>query len=68
MFHQLVLLVVAEALIAASVFIPGDFIVPVLVATLLFSYMIMLFCVRMQVVYFDLAKIERADLKKYYAK
>ena len=67
-FNQFWLLVLAEALIAASVFIPADAVVPVLVATLFYAFMIMLFCVRMHVVYFDRAQMERADLKKYYDK
>lgn len=35
-------------------------------ATVLFTLMTAIFCVRMQVVYFDRAQIERADLKHYY--
>lgn len=67
-FHQFLLLFIAEVLIIASVFIPGDVMIPVLVATVFYTYMMMLFCVRMQVVYFDRAQIERADLKTYYGK
>lgn len=66
--NQLWLLVLSEGVIAASVFIPADNVVPTLVATAFYAYMIMLFCVRMQVVYFDRAQIERADLTTYYGR
>lgn len=36
--------------------------------TLLYSFLIMIFCVRMQMAYFDRDNIERADLTKYYQK
>lgn len=35
-------------------------------ATVLYMFMTVMFCVRMQVAYFDRAQLERADLKKYY--
>ena len=35
-------------------------------AAVLYMFMTVMFCVRMQVVYFDRAQLERADLKKYY--
>jgi hypothetical protein len=35
-------------------------------ATALYTCMISIFCVRMQIVYFDRAQMERMDLKKYY--
>lgn len=36
--------------------------------TLLYSFIIMIYCVRMQMAYFDRDNIERADLTKYYNK
>ena len=36
--------------------------------TLLYSFIIMIYCVRMQMAYFDRDNIERADLTKYYQK
>lgn len=36
--------------------------------TLLYSFLIMVFCVRMQITYFDRDHMERADLVKYYQK
>ena len=60
-------LIFAEALITASVLLmPNTGIVSVLVATVLYAFMIMQFCVRMQVVYFDREQIERQDLKPSY--
>ena len=61
-------MVVAEGLIAAIVFIPSDNVLPSIVAIVFYAFMIMLFCVRMQIVYFDRTQMERADLKPYYAK
>ncbi|MGN1062580.1 MAG: hypothetical protein ACI4RO_05555, partial [Candidatus Scatosoma sp.] len=36
------------------------------IATVIFTFLILLFVTRMQVAYFDCAQIERADLKTYY--
>ena len=63
---QFILLFISEIFISASLFIPADNVVPVMVASILYSFMMMVFCVRMQIVYFDRAQIERADLKSYY--
>ena len=68
LLSQFLLMVVAEGLIAASVFIPSDNVLPSIVAIVFYAFMIMLFCVRMQIVYFDRTQMERADLKPYYAK
>lgn len=66
-FSQLISMVVAEALISASVLLlPNMEIVSIIVATVLYMFMILLFCVRMQVVYFDREQIERLDLKPSY--
>jgi hypothetical protein len=59
----------AELLISASVLLlPRMEIVSIVVATVLYAFMIMQFCVRMQVVYFDREQIERQDLKPSYYK
>ena len=63
---QFMLLFISEVLISASLFIPADNVVPVVVATVLYVFMMVVFCVRMQIVYFDRAQIDRADLKSYY--
>ncbi len=68
LINQFVLLFISEVLISASLFIPMDNVLPVLVATILYAFMMMVFCVRMQIVYFDRVQIERADLKSYYEK
>ena len=60
-------LILAElAITATTLFLPGAWSVSVLVTTLLYAMMILLFCVRMQIVYFDREQIEREDLKRYY--
>lgn len=57
---------VAEILLAlCCLFVPGK-IAGFVLATALYAFMTAIFCVRMQVVYFDRAQLERADLKKYY--
>ena len=38
----------------------------VVIAAILYAFMTLMFCVRMQVIYFDRAQLERADLKNYY--
>jgi len=64
---QTLSLFVAEAAItAATLYVPGAPIVSVLVATVCYAMVILQFCVRMQILYFDREQIERADLKKYY--
>lgn len=60
-------LLLAEGAIAAvTLFLPASPLVSVLVATALYAVLMLQFCVRMQIVYFDRGQIERADLKKYY--
>lgn len=58
-------LTVAEiGILLCAYFAPS--VVVLIVATLLYAILILSFCVRMQVVYFDRAGLERVDLKKYY--
>lgn len=62
---QAIFLLVSGLFVGASVvFIEGG-LVAFLVATVLYTFMILSYCIRMQIVYFDRAQIERADLKKY---
>lgn len=62
---QLLFLFVTETLTCLCVaFVPDPFVFR-LVTTALFSILIMVFCVRMQIAYFDRDHIERADLKRY---
>lgn len=46
-------------------FAPNPFVFTLL-TTLLYAFVIMIYCVRMQIAYFDLDNIERADVSKYY--
>ncbi len=63
---QLCVLLFAEILISAcAVLLPTSLIFNIIVAVL-FSFIIMLYCVRMQIAYFDRDHIERADIAKYY--
>ncbi len=63
---QLLVLLIVEALVClCAIFIPGYWAFHI-IASLLYAGMIMIFCVRMQVAYFDRDNIERADLAKYY--
>lgn len=64
---QAVSLMIAEGLIVlATVCFPTAQVISIVVATAFYAALILQFCVRMQVVYFDREQIERADLKKYY--
>ena len=64
---QTLFLMAAEVLITGCIILlPEMTVLSVAVATLLFAFMIMQFCVRMQIVYFDRAQIERADLRIFY--
>ncbi len=61
-----VLLAVEVAIVLCAAFIPG--IAFNIVVAVLYAGVIMIFCVRMQVAYFDRDHIERADTAKYYHK
>ncbi len=65
-FTQLLVLLFAEGLLCVSaVFIPTNIAFDI-IGAILYTGMLMIFCVRMQVVYFDRDHIERADIAKYY--
>ncbi len=63
---QLCVLVFSEALICVCVALTSSFWGFTLLTTALYAIMIMVYCVRMYVVYFDVEHIERADENKYY--
>ena len=65
-FEQFISIVLSQILISLCVIFLPQRIWAFIVATLLYLFMILIFCVRMQVVYFDRAQLDRADLKKYY--
>ena len=65
-FAQTASLLVSQALLAlVAVFVPGS-VASIVAAAVLYAILMLLFCVRMLVVYFDRSETERADLKKYY--
>ena len=64
---QSVTLLLAEGVIfATTLFLPAPPVVSAFVTTALYGILVLQFCVRMQIAYFDRGQIERADLKKYY--
>ncbi len=63
-FSQIAILIVAELVIGAIAIFLSEWVM-VLAAMAAYTLMLMFFCVRMQVVYFDRAQIERADLDVY---
>ncbi len=63
---QLFFLLLGEAVICLCAFFISDFIVFTAITTVLYAVLIMVYCVRMMVAYFDRDQIERADLKRYY--
>lgn len=62
---QVASLMIVEALICLCVFVAPNPVFFAVLTTALYTLMIMLYCVRMQIVYFDRDQIERADEKKY---
>ena len=66
LFGQAMYLFVMDALIYLCIlFAPNPFAFRLL-TMLLYSFVIMIYCVRMQIAYFDLDHIERADIAKFY--
>ena len=64
--QTLSMLLAEIAIVAVTLWLPGAQLVSVLVTTGLYALLILQFCVRMQIVYFDREQLERADLKRYY--
>ncbi len=65
-FTQLWVLLVVEAVICLIGWFVPTFIAFDLLVTVVYAVMILVFCVRMQIAYFDRDHIERADIRKYY--
>lgn len=65
MFGQTLSLLLVEFLVCLCIWLlkSNEFMV---ISTILYAIIIMSFCVRMEIAYFDLDHIQRADLKKYY--
>lgn len=66
LIKQILFLFAAEALTCVCAYFLRGGPVFMVVASVLYALLIMIFCVRMMVVYFDRDNIERADLKRYY--
>lgn len=66
MFAQIFVLLSAEALICVCALLVPTAIVFKAVAAILYAGMLMIYCVRMQIAYFDRDNIDRMDMAKYY--
>lgn len=67
LFSQVFLLLGTEALVSVCAIFLSGWVFPVL-TTILCAILVLLYCVRMMIVYFDRDNIQRADLIKYYQK
>lgn len=63
---QLLFLLGTEALLVACAWFLPEVIIFTVWTTVLFTLLLLFYCVRMQIAYFDRDHIERADLRKYY--
>ncbi len=63
---QLLSWVVAEAIIVLCVMLSQSIAMFLGLTTICYAILIMVYCVRMEVVYFSLDNIQRADLNRYY--
>ena len=63
---QLFFLFATEGLLAACAWILPDFVIFTTLTTVLFTFLLLFYCIRMVIAYFDRDQIERADLRKYY--
>ncbi len=67
LFGQLSVLFGTEAVLGAcALFLPNNGVVFLIAASVLYVMLLMVYCVRMQIAYFDRDQIERADLNTYY--
>ena len=63
---QIVILFAMEVLIVLCVVLTPNEVAFTVLTTVLYTLLIMIYCVRMQIAYFDRDNIERADLRGYY--
>jgi 4-amino-4-deoxy-L-arabinose transferase-like glycosyltransferase len=63
---QLIFLLGTEALLVACAWFLPEFVIFTVWTTALFTLLLLFYCVRMQIAYFDRDHIERADLRRYY--
>ena len=66
LFGQLLFLFATEALLMICARFLPSFTIFTIWTTLMFMILLMFYCVRMMIAYFDRDQIERADLRKYY--
>lgn len=66
LWEQYFFLLLAEVLISlCALFIQGELVFFIL-TSVLYAFITLFYCVRMQIAYFDRDNMERADLKRYY--
>lgn len=66
LWEQYFFLLLAEVLISlCALFVQGELVFFIL-TSVLYAFITLFYCVRMQIAYFDRDNIERADLKRYY--
>lgn len=66
LLSQIVILFCAEAILGAcAIFIPDSVLFTIL-TTFLYAMMLMIYCVRMEIAYFDRDSIKREDISEYY--
>ncbi len=63
---QILALLGAEALIALCALFLPEFIIFTTCTTILYTVLLLFYCVRMMIAYFERDRIERADLRRYY--
>lgn len=63
---QSISLFIVEALIICTVHFSADFVTFTIVSSVLYALLLIIYCVRMEIVYMDFDTIERRDLKKFY--
>ena len=63
---QILCLLLTEALIGACALFLPNFVIFTALTTVLYAFLIMIYCVRMQIAYFDRDSIERMDEVGYY--
>ena len=66
MLGQIIILFAMEILIFLCVVLTPNGLAFTIVTTVLYALLIMIYCVRMEIAYFDRDNIERADLRGYY--
>ena len=65
-FVQLCVLLGCEGVIGVTIMLLQWNLAGTIVASVLFTALILIYCIRMMIVYFDRAQLDRADLKRYY--